>query len=248
MSARQAARWKRAACPALARDSFSKSKIWRRNQGFGMYFGELRLSKPLTGGAGRMAPGCLRGRVRRDAFLVSFGHSKRLRARGAVRPALEAGGAGAPAAAEGRTGLWPCEPVGEASRVSCASRVLETLARGLRALRAALAWLAPEARDRPRIRILKRAGAVTDELRAWPATTDGHHFGVAPPLWVVWRDPKAPPCEIRIRRHARRIRQPCAARLPYTVSRPGALRRRARGKRCNPAKKIAAGELFRRDR
>ena len=57
--------------------------------GFGMYFGELRLSKPLTGGAGRMAPGCLRGRVWRDAFLVSFGHSKRLRARGAVRPALE---------------------------------------------------------------------------------------------------------------------------------------------------------------
>ena len=43
-------------------------------------------------------------------------------------------------------------------------------------MRAALAWLAPEARDRPRIRILKRAGAVTDELRAWPATTDGHHF------------------------------------------------------------------------
>ena len=42
--------------------------------------------------------------------------------------------------------------------------------------------------------------------------------------------------------------EPCAARLPYTVSRPGALRRRARGKRRNPAKKIAAGELFRRDR
>ena len=79
------------------------------------------------------------------------------------------------------------QPQGAGRRVSCAARALETLARGLRALRAALAWLAPEARDRPRIRILKRAGAATDELRAWPATTDGHHFGVAPPLWVVRR-------------------------------------------------------------
>ena len=43
MSARQAARWKRAACPALARDSFSKSKIWRRNQGFGSHLGGLRV-------------------------------------------------------------------------------------------------------------------------------------------------------------------------------------------------------------
>ena len=39
MSARQAARWKRAACPALARVSFSKSKIWRRNRGFGIQLG-----------------------------------------------------------------------------------------------------------------------------------------------------------------------------------------------------------------
>ena len=44
MSARQAARWKRAACPALARDSFSKSKIWRRNQGFGSHLGGLRVT------------------------------------------------------------------------------------------------------------------------------------------------------------------------------------------------------------
>ena len=43
MSARQAARWKRAACPALARDSFSKSKIWRRNRGFGSHLGGLRV-------------------------------------------------------------------------------------------------------------------------------------------------------------------------------------------------------------
>ena len=46
MSARQAARWKRAACPALARVSFSKSKIWRRNRGFGIQLGELRPSEP----------------------------------------------------------------------------------------------------------------------------------------------------------------------------------------------------------
>ena len=44
MSARQAARWKRAACPALARDSFSKSSIWRRNQGFGSHLGGLRVT------------------------------------------------------------------------------------------------------------------------------------------------------------------------------------------------------------
>ena len=43
MSARPAARWKRAACPALARDSFSKSKIWRRNRGFGSHLGGLRV-------------------------------------------------------------------------------------------------------------------------------------------------------------------------------------------------------------
>ena len=43
MSARPAARWKRAACPALARDSFSNSKIWRRNQGFGSHLGGLRV-------------------------------------------------------------------------------------------------------------------------------------------------------------------------------------------------------------
>ena len=43
MSARQAARWKRAACPALARGSFPKSKIWRRNQGFGSHLGGLRV-------------------------------------------------------------------------------------------------------------------------------------------------------------------------------------------------------------
>ena len=43
MSARQAARWKRAACPALARGSFSKSSIWRRNQGFGSHLGGLRV-------------------------------------------------------------------------------------------------------------------------------------------------------------------------------------------------------------
>ena len=177
--------------------------------GFGMYFGELRLSKPLTGGAGRMAPGCLRGRVWRDAFLVSFGHSKRLRARGAMRPALEAGGAGAPAAAEGRTGLWPCEPVGEASRVSCASRALETLARGLRALRAALAWLAPEARDRPRIRILKRAGRQRMSCGHGPLRPTATIFGVAPPLWVV-------------RRHRRERNERRAQPAPTaTIERPG---------------------------
>ena len=74
MSARQAARWKRAACPALARDSFSKSKIWRRNRGFGFHFGELRLSKPLTAGAGER-PGGARRHMPLAAFLVS--HSKR---------------------------------------------------------------------------------------------------------------------------------------------------------------------------
>ena len=39
MSARQAARWKRAACPAQARDAFSKSKLWGRHRGFGIQLG-----------------------------------------------------------------------------------------------------------------------------------------------------------------------------------------------------------------
>ena len=81
MSARQAARWKRAACPALARDSFSKSKIWGRNRGFGMHFGELRLSKPLREGAGER-PGDMRRGVRGGAFLAPQGRSKRLRGAG----------------------------------------------------------------------------------------------------------------------------------------------------------------------
>ena len=69
MSARQAARWKRAACPALARDAFSKSKIWGRHRGFGMQLGELRLSKPLREGAGER-PGGMRRGVRGGAFLA----------------------------------------------------------------------------------------------------------------------------------------------------------------------------------
>ena len=77
MSARQAARWKRAACPALARDSFSKSKIWRRNRGFGFQLGELRLSKPLREGAGER-PGDMRRGVLQAAFLAPQGRSKRL--------------------------------------------------------------------------------------------------------------------------------------------------------------------------
>ena len=62
MSARPAARWKRAACPALARDSFSKSKIWRRNQGFGSHLGGLRVPvaqssrRALTAPTARFAP------------------------------------------------------------------------------------------------------------------------------------------------------------------------------------------------
>ena len=39
MSARQAARWKRAACPAQARDAFSKSKLWGRHREFGIQLG-----------------------------------------------------------------------------------------------------------------------------------------------------------------------------------------------------------------
>ena len=62
MSARQAARWKRAACPALARDAFSKSKIWGRHREFGIQLGELRLSKPLRDVAGER-PGGARRRV-----------------------------------------------------------------------------------------------------------------------------------------------------------------------------------------
>ena len=46
MSARQAARWKRAACPARARDAFSKSKIWGRHREFGIQLGGLRPSEP----------------------------------------------------------------------------------------------------------------------------------------------------------------------------------------------------------
>ena len=56
MSARQAARWKRAACPALARDAFSKSKIWGRHREFGIHLeGSADPSKPPDGWCGREA-------------------------------------------------------------------------------------------------------------------------------------------------------------------------------------------------
>ncbi len=55
---------------------------------------------------------------------------------------------------------------------------------------------------------------------------------------------RSPPIFNRIRRHARRIRRPCPARLPYAVSRPGAPQGRE-GNSAFHSKKDAAGGLFR---
>ena len=67
----------------------------RRSRAIRIHFGGLRPSKPLTAGAGGR-PGIASGAVRRGAFLVSFGHSKRLRAacRASPAPMARAVGAG----------------------------------------------------------------------------------------------------------------------------------------------------------
>ena len=122
MSARQAARWKRAACPALARDAFSKSKIWGRHRGFGMQLGELRLSKPLREGAGER-PGGMRRGVRGGAFLAPGCSIIRASLPVALMVSLPRFGS-----------LWAFGPTAHRADASLrALRALETLARcGLR--------------------------------------------------------------------------------------------------------------------
>ena len=124
MSARQAARWKRAACPALARDSFSKSKIWGRHRGFGMQLGGHRrearaqwalgpkaqsdpqVGSETSGGRGQRPPRRLSDRDREPSEPPEGGCGRKARR---------------------------YAPRGAGRRVSCAARALETLARcGLR--------------------------------------------------------------------------------------------------------------------
>ena len=269
MSARQAARWKRAACPALARDSFSKSKIWRRNQGFGSHLGGLRVPVAQSSRWALAAP---------SARFAPSGASEP--PKGVVPPqkwwpSVVAGHARsssvtAPPASKCGCGVCPA-PQARAKRAPRATRATPAQAfraplrrkkRGLplqQARRAIAPFALPPRQALPHfplqapgtshrtprasvssVRRTQETRLTAPSLSGTPEPSAPHHPS------EVWRA-AALQAEIRIQRHARWIRQPCVSKATLRRPPPGEVNGAAVdevGGRRTPAEKIGASRAF----
>ena len=268
MSARQAARWKRAACPALARDSFSKSKIWRRNRGFGSHLGGLRVPVAQSSRWALAAP---------SARFASSGASEP--PKGVVPPqkwwpSVVAGHARsssvtAPPASKCGCGVCPA-PQARAKRAPRATRATPAQAfraplrrkkRGLplqQARRAIAPFTLPPRQALPRLP-LQAPGASHPARASVSSVRRTQETRLATPSLSGTPEPSAPhhPSEVwraaalqntfRIQRHARWIRQPCVSKATLRRPPPGEVNGAAVdevGGRRTPAEKIGASRAF----
>ena len=257
MSARQAARWKRAACPALARGSFSKSKIWRRNQGFGSHLGGLRVPVAQSSQWALAAPSARFAPSQISAFCALAARSPcicshlRTTQRGGATPKMVAVGRSGPCPQLIRyrparfkmrmRGLFRASGASQASAARNARNPRASVSSALEAQETRLASptgsqghspvhpsaaagapappaQAPGAPHPARasvssVRRTQETRLATPSLSGTPEPSAPHHPS------EVWRA-AALQNTFRIQRHARWIRQPCAARLPYVVRRP----------------------------
>ena len=283
MSARQAARWKRAACPALARDSFSKSKIWRRNQGFGSHLGGLRVPVAQSSRWALAAPSARFAPSQISAFCALAARSpcicSHLRAtqRGGATPKMVAVGRSGPCPQLIRyrparfkmrmRGLSRASGASQASAARNARNPRASVSSALEAQETRLASPTGSQGHSP-VRPSAAAGAPAPPAQA-PGTShrtpraqafrvsEGHKKRVSP------HPPSQAPRSHPPRTTRQRFGEPqlsklksessdmrggfgslASARQPYAASRPGALRRRARGKRRTPAEKIGASRAF----
>ena len=244
MSARQAARWKRAACPALARDSFSKSSIWRRNQGFGSHLGGLRVRVAQSSRWALAAP---------SARFAPSGASeppKRVVPPQKWWPSVVAGtsrssSVTAPPASKCGCGVCPA-PQARAKRAPRATRATPAQAfraslrrkkRGLplqQAHRAIAPFALPPRQALPRLPLKRRARHTAPRARkrfecpkdtrnASRRTLPLRHPGAIRPAPPVRRfgGLADPPNAFRIQRHARWIRQPCVSKASLRRPPPG---------------------------
>ena len=266
MSARQAARWKRAACPALARDSFSKSKIWRRNRGFGSHLGGLRVPVAQSSQWALAAP---------SARFAPSGASEP--PKGVVPPqkwwpSVVAGHArsssvAAPPASKCGCGVCPA-PQARAKRAPRATRATPAQAfraplrrkkRGLplqQARRAIAPFALPPRQALPRLP-LQAPGASHPARASVSSVRRTQETRLATPSLSGTPEPSAPhhPSEVwraaalqntfRIQRHARWIRQPCASKASLRRFPPGSPPKEGEREAAQPpAEKIGASRAF----